>query len=482
MLEIAELDRLNALSPSPALFKNRVALQTEYDLITTTEAGRLILHARSNYYENGDKPSRLLGHQLRRRAASRIIPKVMDSGGTPSSDSLSINQVFKAYYSDLDKSESLSDDSVMSAFFNELEFPTVDHALAQELESPLTLDEIRAAIKTMQTNKAPGPDGFPLEFFKKFEKKLGPLLLAVFEESLGVGSLPQSMTQASISLLLKKDKDPTSCASYRPLSLLNTDIKILAKALALRLEAVLPNIISSAQNGFIKGRQLFFNTRTLLNVIFTKGSTLTSEVLVSLDAEKAFDRVEWNYLFNVLYKFGFKDNFISWIKLLYSSPKASVCTNGVRSDFFPLFRGTRQGCPLSPLLFALAIEPLSIALNSLNSFRGISRFGSEIKLSLYADDLLLYVTDPESCFPSILALLNRFSSFSGYKLNLQKSECFPSSKLNNQSPIPVVEHFKYLGIEIYPSLNKTVQFNYNHILEQVSNDLKKWTHFKHVFL
>lgn len=90
----------------------------------------------------------------------------------------------------------------------------------------------------------------------------------MYNESLDHGSLPPTLSQASITLLLKKGKDPESCISYRPLSLLNVDVKILAKVLATRLEKILLNIISEEQNGFIKGRQLFYNVCTLLNVIF----------------------------------------------------------------------------------------------------------------------------------------------------------------------------------------------------------------------
>ena len=92
---------------------------------------------------------------------------------------------------------------------------------------------------------------------------MAPLLLSVFNKSLDSGLLPPTLTQATIALLLKKDKDPISCGSYRPLSLLNADVKVLAKVIASRLESVFPHIISEEQNGFIKGRQLFFNIRTL---------------------------------------------------------------------------------------------------------------------------------------------------------------------------------------------------------------------------
>ena len=96
------------------------------------------------------------------------------------------------------------------------------------------------------------------------------------------------------------------------------------------------------------GRHSFFNTRRLSNIIFSPPS-ITPEIIVTLDAEKAFDRVEWGYLFFILGKFGFDSQFISWIKLLYASPTASVHINGIRSPPFFLQRGTRQGCPLSPL-------------------------------------------------------------------------------------------------------------------------------------
>ena len=199
----------------------------------------------------------------------------------------------------------------------------------------------------------------------------------MFNHSWSQGRLPDSLNEASITLLLKPGGDASKCGSYRPVSLLNTDIKILSKLLATRLETPLPGLISTDQTGFVKGRHLFSNIRRL-----------------SLDAEKAFDRVEWDFLFFVLKKFGFGEAFIRWIQLLYFSPQAAVITNQMRSQSFPLSRGTRQGCPLSPLLFTLAIEPLSLFLKSTPSIQGIRRWGLEVKLSLYADDMLLYISDP----------------------------------------------------------------------------------------
>lgn len=183
-----------------------------------------------------------------------------------------INSVFSSFYKSLYSSESPSDLTDMEAFLQDLDFPNLSTDAIDQLDSPLTMQELTLALQNMQNNKAPGPDGFPVEFFKAFHNQLIPLLHAVYVESLSNGSLPFTLRQASISVLLKKGKDPELCTSYRPISLMNVDTKVLAKALARRLEKVLPTIISQEQTGFIKGRQLFFNVRTLLNVIYSKGT------------------------------------------------------------------------------------------------------------------------------------------------------------------------------------------------------------------
>lgn len=127
---------------------------------------------------------------------------------------------------------------------------------------------------------------------------------------------------------------------------------------------------------------------------------------VSLDAEKAFDRVEWEYLFDVLGRFGLGCGFVDWIKVLYSSPAARIMVNGSVSDVFPLSRGTCQGCPLSPLLFALALEPLADAVRTHQGFCGVKLGDNEYRISLYADDILLFITNPEKSIPTLISIIN----------------------------------------------------------------------------
>ena len=168
------------------------------------------------------------------------------------------------------------------------------------------------------------------------------------------------------------------------------------------------------------------------------------------------------------------------IKLLYASPTASVHTNGIRSPPFSLQRGTRQGCPLSPLLFNIAIEPLAIWLRSHDRFEGITHHGMVHKLSLYADDLLLMISNPLSSLPPILSILYQFGSVSGYKLNIQKSEVFfvnEMAKALPQSVFPfkrAVEGFKYLGVFVASSFKDLFPKNFQPLLDKCKADMTRW--------
>ncbi len=140
--------------------------------------------------------------------------------------------------------------------------------MVADLERTITTHEIDSAIKSTQTRKSSGPDRYPTEFFKRFSTQLSPLLLSVFEESFLSHFLPPTMSQAVISLTLKKDKEPLECSSCGPISLLNMDAKILAKVLALRLEKALPLIISPDHTDFIKNQHSFLNI-SCLQISFT---------------------------------------------------------------------------------------------------------------------------------------------------------------------------------------------------------------------
>lgn len=171
------------------------------------------------------------------------------------------------------------------------------------------------------------------------------------------------MLDAYMVLLLKPGKDPLDCASYRPIALLNMDLKISTKVLANRLVGVISSLVNIDQTGFMPGKSTDTNLR-LFTHLQLLGPDAGTRIVVSIDIEKAFDSVDWGYMLRVLEVMGFGRIFRQWIALLYSNPRVAIRLGQNTSPFFSVCRGTRQGCPLSPFLFALMMEPLAVALRS----------------------------------------------------------------------------------------------------------------------
>uniref|UniRef100_A0A3B4T4G4 Reverse transcriptase domain-containing protein n=1 Tax=Seriola dumerili TaxID=41447 RepID=A0A3B4T4G4_SERDU len=362
-----------------------------------------------------------------------------------------------------------------------------DFSCPQGKKNRETLTKLERDIKKLeqdktilQNNKTPRPDGFPVEYYTAFSKKLLTPLTNMIKEALENKKLPASLEIATITLLPKPGKDKQKCDSYRPLSLLNADYKILSKLIALRLENVIPKTIHADQTGFVKNRHGADNVRRLLHILNTAQKNQNPMLILSMDANKAFDRIEQRFLFRTLEAMGFGEKFTQYVKTLFNAPKANILTNDVLSNTFSLSRGCRQGCPSSPLLFAIAIEPLAIAIRSDISIAGIKFGTSEHKLSLYADDLLLYISDPYTSVPPLLKCLKDYSAVSGYKLNYTKSEILPLNIQDNNiraltDPLKWCNSgFKYLGIQIGKSDGHIFKQNYIKLLEQTKLNLQKW--------
>lgn len=476
---IKNLDRRHATAPSADIYRERIALQTEFDTLSSGAAEELHLRSRQEFYEHGERASKLLCHQLRRSSEAGFIAEVDTPGGI-TTDQKGINDQFKKFYADLYTTENCESIS-MAQFFDSLEIPSVTPNDRSDLDNTISTAEILQAIRKMKSGKAPGPDGFSIEFFKKFADNLAPLLKEVYREALESKSLPPTMTQATISVLLKKGKDPLKCESYRPVSLLCCDYKILTKVLAGRLESVMPAVVHPDQTGFIIGRQLFGNLRRLFNVLYSPETPPVAEVVLSLDAQKAFDRIEYEYLYECLNRFGFGPIFCNWIRVLYAAPQAAVRTNSITSGYFRIGRGTRQGCPLSPLLFDLALEPLAVALRGARDVTGIARGGLTHKVSLYADDLLLLLSNPQVSIPKALDIISIFGTFSGYRLNLTKSLLFPVNDRARQMSFeayPLTEArevFTYLGVSVTHKYKDLFNNNFRPALEKAKQDLTRWS-------
>uniref|UniRef100_A0A8C5PPU1 Reverse transcriptase domain-containing protein n=1 Tax=Leptobrachium leishanense TaxID=445787 RepID=A0A8C5PPU1_9ANUR len=338
---------------------------------------RLLRKLNYSTYTQGNKAGKWLASKLKAKRLHSKITQISSQGGTPVQNPKLIVSEFSHYYKNL---YNLSTD------------PKIPTPKKEDISS--FLEEANLPKLTLSQQSAPGPDGFTNLYYRKFASFLTPILTVLFNHIKLSGEIPSEMLVATVVTIPKPGKPSSCCENYRLISLLNVDIKHYSKLLASRIGPLLPSLIQLDQTGFVQGRQTCDNTRRFFNIIDLAHRTNEPGLLLSLDAEKAFDCV--HYMHQTLAAFEFPDLFIKSIMALYTTPSAKVFNMGFLSPLFCISNGARQGCPLSPLIFVLTLEPLASHIRLTSSISGLLTPVGEQKLALFADDILLYLSSPET--------------------------------------------------------------------------------------
>ena len=389
--------------------------------------------------------------------------------------------MLKCFYSDLYSRNNKLDSNNYGLFLNN-NIPKISYNNATFCEESISYEEIKKAVKNLKANKSPGTDGLTAEFYQFFYEDIKVNLYDSINYSFQNKILSTEQRRGILKLIPKKDKDLTNMRSYRPISLLNTDYKIIAHICATRLQKVLPEIISTDQNGYFQGRFIGHNIRTIIDT--TQHIILKKQqaYLLFLDFKKAFDKLDHKFLFNTLHNFGFEKNFIQWIKILYTDIGSCILNNGYTSPYFQIMAGITQGCPISALLFIIAVECLSIYIKNNNSIKGIKMGCVERKITQLADDTTLFLRDIGSIQTTIYALL-LFYSVSGLKLNNGKTVVLPIGE-NCHNPHTNLFGLQWgsnevlsLGIWFSSNINNLIKKNHDLKLEKFRNILNHWTKF-----
>ena len=281
-----------------------------------------------------------------------------------------------------------------------------------------------------------------------------------------------------IYLLPKKEKNRIFLKNWRPISLLNVDYKILPKALANRLTKYLPRLVDADQTGYVKQRFIGNNIIIIEDImIYTKQNNIKG-IMLSIDFEKAFDSLKWSYLDKCLKSFNFGLKLRSYVKTLYNDIYATVLNNGHISNWFSISKGVRQGCPLSPYLFILAVETPANRIRTDNDVRGIHIQNTEIKITQLADDTTCFVKDKNS-LQRLISTFKDFEICSGLQINIDKTK----AKVIGPEPLPTnslfgldwtCEALHTLGVTINGTEVDHYILNYKKRLKNLKNLLATW--------
>ena len=249
-----------------------------------------------------------------------------------------LNEEYRFYKELYTSNGACPDDQLFDNFFNNPALYEISADQRQSCEDLWTKDECFASLKQMAKGKSPGSDGLSAEFYLAFWDSLGQELVESLNYAFECicGELTISQRRGIITLIPKKNKDKTVLDNWRPVSLLNTDYKIATRAIALRISKILPSIIHSDQTGYVKKRFIGQNIRLISDVIERCHDSKIPGIALFLDFKKAFDSIEWSFLFKALEMFGFRHMLVKWIKTFYANPQSCVTNNGFATPFLSL--------------------------------------------------------------------------------------------------------------------------------------------------
>ena len=454
--------------------------QKELEYFYEEKTKGIIVRARARWHEYGEKSTKYSLNLEKRNHVKKHIRKLYVNDEIKTNPLCILNEV-EQFYCDLYKSKNNRPDieNEIDSFLNNLNIPKLSEEQKISCEGKITSEECFCLLDTFQTNKSPGNDGIPIEFYKKFWPFINDCFIRCANECFEKGELSHSQKHAIITLIEKKGKDRSLIENWRPISLVNVDAKILSKVIASRLKNVLPYIIHHNQTGYIKDRFIGETIRSIYDIMDWTANENIPGLMIFIDFQKAFDSIEWDFLFKCIEAFNFGSDFLRWVKLFYNNVQSCIMNNGITSKSFQLKRGVRQGDPLSPYLFIVAVETLAIAIRQNPAIKGITIGKEETKLLQYADDTTAVLADTNSA-TVLFQLLDLFKNISGLKINSTKTEglWIGSSKGNKAKPLGIKwpnEPIKALGVYFTYDPKLLKEKNFIERLDSIKKLINIWS-------
>ena len=469
-------EKFNELSEEEIqmMFKTKSDLE---ELVLEKTKG-VIFRSRAKWYCEAERNTKYFYNLEKSRSQNKTCNCLINMDGDEVKDTSGILSLQEEFYRQLYK----KDETCVFSIESDPDKEIMPHHIAAE-ESEFTEDEISVALKQLSNNKTPGPDGLSADFFKMFWRKLKPLFCKMIRQVYENEHMFESSARGIINLIPKRDKDTRFLKNLRPITLLNTDYKIIEKAIANRMVPALDDLISQDQNGFLPGRNIAYNIRKAFDIVKLANTSPENEILyLSLDFEKAFDKVSMDSIIGSLEHYKFSNYIIQWTKTLYSSFRAQVQNNGHFSESFPIERSVHQGAPNSCYYFLLVVELLADAVRNNKKITGFSLKEINFLLSQYADDMDSSLKADKQCLHEFFNTLDWFKDNTGLTINYDKTTIYRFGSLKDAdakfySSRPVQwssEGINVLGVDVCVTDEAALLKNYLPIINKVDSIIKAW--------
>ncbi|GJR02880.1 RNA-directed DNA polymerase, eukaryota [Tanacetum coccineum] len=344
-------------------------------------------------------------------------------------------------------------------------------------------EEVKRAVWDCGTDKSPGPDGFTFGFYRHFWSTIENDVFEAIKYFFTCGEIPKGCNSTFIALI-PKNPDANMVKDFRPISLIGSIYKIIAKILTNRLVGVLGDIVNEVQSAFISERQILDGPFILNEIMQWCRRRKKQSLIFKVDFEKAYDSVRWDFLDDILVKFGFGIKWRGWIQNCLNSSKGSILVNGSPTEEFQFYKGLKQGDPLSPFLFILVMESLHISFQrvvDVGMFTGI-KLSSSLNIShlFYADDAIFLGQWNDSNIDTLVHVMECFYRVSGLRINLCKSKIMGihvdadriKSAASKLGCLVLNTPFLYLGTKVGENMSRV--HAWKEVIVKIKSRLSNW--------
>lgn len=455
--------------------------KAEYNRLLSTDLDMVTQRAKAIWVKQVDSNSAYFHTLVKERQNRSFISCITDSSGQIITDPSLIEKEFVSYYIDLfgtDKEVQPFNSSVIE------EGKVLTNEESARISRPFEKADVKKALFSIPSKKAPGPDGFSSGFYKQTWDYIGDEISAAVLEFFESGKILQQINATNVTLV-PKVRCPKEVADFRPISCCNIIYKLISKLLADRLTEFLPELIDNTQSAFVKGRSITTNILLCQDIVRSYNRKSKKNCcLIKLDLKKAYDSLNWSFLLNILRAMNFPEKIFKWIELCLSTAKFSIVINGRPCGYFPAKRGLRQGDPISPYLFVIAMEFLSRKMKSLDT-NPLFKFHykckeMKIKHLEFADDLMFVCRADRNSPLQMMAVFEEFSALSGLQVDQMKSSIFFGGVKEDdrlflldalgfkEGHLPI----RYLGLPLISSILSTNDCA--HVIEKIFSRIASW--------